>query len=74
MDAMLTGDPKHLIEVCRENLISMCGLVPAALVMQTLINLGELFSVEEVAYDNSASQGGDPNRVVGYAGVVFVAK
>lgn len=74
MDAMLTGDPKHLIEVCRENLISMCGLVPAALVMQTLINLGESFSVEEVAYDNSASQGGDPNRVVGYAGVVFVAK
>lgn len=74
LDAMLTGDPKQLIEVCRENLISMCGLVPAALVMQTLINLGQPFSVEEVAYDNSASQGGDPNRVVGYAGVVFVAK
>ena len=52
----------------------MCGLVPAALVMQTLINLGQPFSVEEVAYDNSGTQGGDPNRVVGYAGVVFVAK
>ena len=74
IDAMLTGDPNQLIEVCRENQISMCGLVPAALVMQTLINLGESFSVEEVAYDTSASQGGDPNRVVGYAGVVLVAK
>jgi len=74
LDAMLTGDPKHLIQVCRENFISMCGLVPAAIVMQTLINLGESFSVEEVSYDNSASNGGDPNRVVGYAGVVFKAK
>ena len=73
VDAMLTGDPKHLIEVCRDNRISMCGLVPAAIIMQTLINLGESFAVEEVSYDNSASSGGDPNRVVGYAGMVFRA-
>ena len=73
IDAMLTGDPKKLIEVCGENRISMCGLVPAAIIMQTLINLGESFSVEEISYDNSASKGGDPNRVVGYAGVVFRA-
>jgi len=74
LDAILTGDPKHLIQVCRENFISMCGLVSAAIVMQTLINLGESFSVEEVSYDNSASNGGDPNRVVGYAGIVFKVK
>ena len=74
LDAILTGDPKHLIQVCRENFISMCGLVPAAIVMQTMLNLGESFSVEEVSYDNSASNGGDPNRVVGYAGIVFKAK
>ena len=73
VDAMLTGDPKHLIEVCGDNRISMCGLVPAAIIMQTLINLGESFAVEEVSYDNSASSGGDPNRVVGYAGMVFRA-
>ncbi len=73
IDAMLTGDPKKLIEVCGDNRISMCGLVPAAIIMQTLINLGESFSVEEISYDNSASKGGDPNRVVGYAGVVFRA-
>jgi len=74
LDAIMTGDPKHLIQVCRENFISMCGLVPAAIVMQTMLNLGESFSVEEVSYDNSASNGGDPNRVVGYAGIVFKAK
>jgi len=73
IDAMLTGDPKRLIEVCKDNFISMCGLVPAAIIMQTLINLGESFTVEEVSYDNSASKGGDSNRVVGYAGVVFRA-
>lgn len=72
IDAMLTGDPKHLIETCRANFISMCGLVPAAIVMQTLINLGETFKVEEICYDNSALRG-NPDRVVGYAGVVFRA-
>ena len=74
LDAIMTGDPKHLIQVCRENFISMCGVVPAAIVMQTMHNLGDSFAVEEVSYDNSASNGGDPNRVVGYAGVVFKAK
>lgn len=73
LDALLTGDPKKLIDVCKANAISMCGLVPAAIVMQTLISLGESFSVEEINYDNSASNGGDPARVVGYAGVVFFA-
>ncbi len=71
VEAMLTGDPKKLMDVCMQNRISMCGLVPAALIMQTLTILGEPFQVEEIGYDNSASSGGDPARVVGYAGVVF---
>ena len=73
IEAILSGDPMQLLTVCKDNFISMCGLVPAAIVMQTLIHLGESFTVEEVGYDNSASNGGDPNRVVGYAGVVFRA-
>ena len=73
INAILSGDPMQLLAVCNDNFISMCGLIPAAIVMQTLINLGESFTVEEVSYDNSASNGGDPNRVVGYAGVVFKA-
>jgi AmmeMemoRadiSam system protein B len=70
IDAMLTGDPVRLIEVCQNNSISMCGLVPAAIIMQTLIKLGQPFQVEEISYDNSGTLG-DPNRVVGYAGVIF---
>lgn len=70
IDAMLTGDPQKLIDTCRSNSISMCGLIPASIIMQTLINLGEKFTVEEISYDNSAKRG-DPSRVVGYAGVVF---
>jgi AmmeMemoRadiSam system radical SAM enzyme/AmmeMemoRadiSam system protein B/AmmeMemoRadiSam system protein A len=72
IEAMLTGDPKHLAEVCQKNSISMCGLVPAAIVMQTLIFLGKKFRVERVSYDNSASRGGDKERVVGYAGMLIV--
>jgi AmmeMemoRadiSam system protein B len=71
IDAVVSGEPQKLIDVCRENQISMCGLVPAAIVMQTLINLGEVFTAEEVSYDNSASHGGNAARVVGYGGVLF---
>jgi AmmeMemoRadiSam system protein B len=72
IEAMLTGDPKHLAEVCQKNSISMCGLVPAAIVMQTLIFLGKNFRVELVSYENSAMRGGDKERVVGYAGMLIV--
>ena len=50
----------------------MCGLVPAALVMQTLTELGFDYDVREVAYATS----GDvvkSDRVVGYAGLTFSA-
>nr|MCU0721481.1 AmmeMemoRadiSam system protein B [Pirellula sp.] len=72
IEAMLSGDPKHLVEVCQKNAISMCGLVPAAIVMQTLISMGKKFRVERVSYENSAGRGGDKNRVVGYAGMMIV--
>ena len=72
MEAMLTGDPKHLVEVCQKNSISMCGLVPAAIVMQTLIFLEKKFRVNRISYENSAMRGGDKERVVGYAGMLIV--
>ena len=70
IDAMLTGDPAKLIEACQTHQITMCGLIPAAIIMQTLINLGEKFHVEEIVYNNSSHRG-NKDRVVGYAGVVF---
>ena len=67
LDALKTGDAKLLFDTCRENAISMCGVVPAALVMQTLKELGKNTKVEELGYDTSATVSGDTSRVVGYA-------
>jgi AmmeMemoRadiSam system protein B len=72
LDALATGDPQHLLRVCRENDISMCGVVPAALVMETLHRLGVEFRVEEVDYTTSAEASGDKSQVVGYAGALFL--
>ena len=70
--ALVAGNPERLLETCQSNSISMCGVVPAALIMQTLIELNETFGVERLGYDTSASTTGDTNRVVGYAACRFV--
>ncbi|MFN7735396.1 MAG: AmmeMemoRadiSam system radical SAM enzyme [Pirellula sp.] len=70
--ALASGNPERLLETCQSNSISMCGVVPAALVMQTLIELNETFGVERLGYDTSASTTGDTSRVVGYAACRFV--
>ena len=72
LDALATGDPQNLLDTCQENQISMCGVIPAALVMATLHKLGHNFRVQELSYATSADAGGDRSRVVGYAGALFV--
>ncbi|XZE33619.1 AmmeMemoRadiSam system radical SAM enzyme [Pirellulaceae bacterium SH501] len=72
--AMESCDPYQLLETCRSNSISMCGVVPAAIVMQTLHELGKPFAIERIAYETSADRGSDPGRVVGYAGVCLIEK
>ncbi len=69
---MKSGNAEHLLETCRKNVISMCGVVPAAIVMKTLERLGRPFRVEQIAYSNSATYGGDNSRTVGYGGVVLI--
>lgn len=83
LDAIFTKSPEQLLDVCRQNQISMCGVIPAALVMQTLIEWGKGFDIEELGYETSAdamrravAKGEkditiDNNRVVGYAGLAF---
>lgn len=71
LDAMATCDPKHLIDTCEENEISMCGLVPAAFVMETLRQLGHAFTVSETGYATSSEVNGDKSQVVGYAGTLL---
>jgi AmmeMemoRadiSam system protein B len=71
LDALEQRDPALLYSTVMENGISMCGLRPAVIVMETLRLLGGLTKVERVAYTTSAEATGDSSRVVGYAGVLI---
>jgi AmmeMemoRadiSam system protein B/AmmeMemoRadiSam system protein A len=71
LDALARLDPQHLFDTIRRHAISMCGLLPAVIVMETLRQLGGLTECEEVAYGTSADVSGDTSRVVGYAGALL---
>ena len=71
LDALATGDGAELLRVCREENISMCGQVPAAIVLMVMRKLGRSAKGEEIAYATSAEFGGGKDRVVGYAGVIW---
>lgn len=71
LDALATRNPETLFRVVRQHQISMCGLLPAVMVMETLRLLGGMTEVEEVAYGTSADVSGDTSRVVGYAGLLL---
>ena len=64
-------NPDHALRTVYEQQISMCGIVPAVFVMETLRVMGRLDRVEEVGYMTSADVSGDKSRVVGYAGLIF---
>jgi AmmeMemoRadiSam system protein B len=64
-------DPANVYEIVTENQISMCGMLPAVIVLETLKLLGGLNKAERVAYATSADVTGDTSRVVGYAGMLF---
>lgn len=76
LDAMQTGHPRKLYETVMEHDISMCGVIPAVVVMQALLAdpkrpADEFLQPELVDYRTSAQAGGDTSSVVGYAGVVI---
>jgi AmmeMemoRadiSam system protein B len=71
LDAMASGDPERLLDVCRQHEISMCGVVPAALVMETLRQMGHSLNIQQLDYGTSADVSGDKSRVVGYAGLIL---
>lgn len=64
-------DPADLYQTVRSNHISMCGVLPAVVVLETLKQLGQLSKCERVGYGTSADVTGDTSRVVGYAGMLF---
>lgn len=71
LDQLKQCDPRALLETCDTENISMCGQLPAALVLLTLQAMNVDAKYQEIAYDTSASTSGDRSRVVGYAGVLF---
>ena len=69
--ALETLDPEQLYETVTRNHISMCGVLPAVIVLETLRLLGGPHRAERVAYATSGDVTGDRSRVVGYAGMLF---
>ena len=71
LKAMESLDPEELYRTVRENGISMCGVLPAMIVMETLIASGQLARIERCGYATSGEVTGDFSRVVGYAGMLL---
>jgi AmmeMemoRadiSam system protein B len=68
IERMLKFDAAGLIETVEKNDISMCGYLPAAIMLYAAVELRAL-RAELVAYSDSGEVTGD-DRVVGYAGLI----
>ena len=66
---LLQRDGAGLLRTCRDNDVTMCGVVPAA-VMLAYAHASGASDARLVDYATSADASGDTSRVVGYAGVV----
>jgi AmmeMemoRadiSam system protein B len=71
LTAMERLDPADVYATVKQHKISMCGLLPTVVVLETLRQLDTLHTCQRVAYATSADAGGDRQRVVGYAGMLF---
>jgi AmmeMemoRadiSam system protein B/AmmeMemoRadiSam system protein A len=71
LQAIVALDPEGLHAVCIRHQISMCGMLPAVIVMQTLRLMGGLTHCRRVGHTTSAEVTGDTQRVVGYAGMLL---
>jgi hypothetical protein len=68
LERVLAFDPQGLMQVCRNENITMCGVVPSAVMLIAARTLGAM-SAELVAYGTSGDVTGDSSQVVGYAAV-----
>jgi AmmeMemoRadiSam system protein B len=71
LEALERRDPELLFQTVTDHSISMCGMLSAVIVLETLRLLGRLTRTERVNYTTSAEVTGDTSRVVGYAGMLF---
>lgn len=65
---VLKLDPEGLLQVCRSERITMCGVMPAAVMLVAASALGAT-RAEVLAYGTSGDVTGDNSQVVGYASV-----
>ena len=68
LQRVIEFDPEGLLQVCRRERITMCGVVPAAVMLVAASLLGGS-RAELIAYGTSGDVTGDNRQVVGYAGV-----
>jgi AmmeMemoRadiSam system protein B len=66
---ILALDPRGLYDTVRRERITMCGIVPATVMLVAARALGAT-RAELVRYANSGEVNGDTRQVVGYAGVL----
>ncbi|APZ95517.1 pyruvate formate-lyase 1-activating enzyme [Fuerstiella marisgermanici] len=69
--AMESLDAAMLYDTVTSNSISMCGVLPAVIVMEALRAMGQLSRIQRVSYATSGEVSGDLDRVVGYAGMLL---
>ena len=66
LERALALDPKGLVDVCRSNKITMCGMIPAATMLVAAKALGAT-RAELIGYTTSGEVTGDYHQVVAYA-------
>jgi AmmeMemoRadiSam system protein B len=69
LDRLLALDARGLHDIVRREDISMCGVVPATVMLAAALALGAR-SAELVRYASSGDVTGDRDSVVGYAGAI----
>jgi len=69
IDKILALDPEGLLDVVTGNRISMCGVIPATVMLFAAKELGAK-QASLVRYTNSGEVSGDYKQVVGYAGII----
>lgn len=73
LEKVLALEPEELLTTCRENRISMCGVIPVAIMLIATKLLGAK-SAKLVQHTTSGDVSGDYDAVVGYAGIIIVGR
>ncbi len=72
IERVLALDPTGLVQTVRQERITMCGVIPTAVMLRAALQLGAT-SAELIKYEDSSVSSGDKSHVVGYAGLLIAA-